>query len=62
MKEQIELFWIVTPCIVVVGYQHFILKMEAATSSETWVSHHNTTQRHNPELLDLNLHSRENLK
>jgi len=36
--------------------------MEAVRSSETFVSHLNTTGRHNPENLDLNLHHRENLK
>jgi hypothetical protein len=36
--------------------------MEAARSSETLVSYHITTWRHNPEDLDLNLHRRENLK
>jgi hypothetical protein len=35
-------------------------KMEAARFSETLVSFHITTLRHNPEDLDLNLHLREN--
>jgi hypothetical protein len=55
---QAEFFWAVTPCSVVVGYQryrdecclhlHFNLKMEAALTSETLVSYHNTILRHSP--------------
>jgi len=46
MKVQVEVFWVVTLCDVVVGT--FALKMEAARSSETLVSHHNNASRHSP--------------
>jgi len=49
---QVEVFWVVTPCSEMVGYQRFTLKMESVWDSETSVSY-NTTRRHNPEDLDL---------
>jgi hypothetical protein len=62
---QVEIFWIVTPCSVVVKYQrfgrpyclhvHITLKMGAARPSETLVSYHKTTWCHKPEDLDLSL-------
>jgi len=72
MKIQGVVFWVLTPCSDVVGYQYFRkarclhlqgeVNMEEERSSETSVYYHNTTGRHNPEELDLNLHRRENLK
>jgi hypothetical protein len=60
----------VTPCSVAVGYQHFVGSccihhqgevQESARSSETMVTYRNTTLRHIPEDLELNLHHRENV-
>jgi hypothetical protein len=47
MEIQVVVFLAVTPCSDAVG--HFTLKMQAAKSSETLVSYHITTRRHDPE-------------
>jgi hypothetical protein len=71
---QVEVFWVVMPedhvastfrvksLHVLEDHAKFTLKNEAASSSETLVSYHNTRRRHSPEDLNLNLHRRENLK
>jgi len=41
---------------------HFTLKMEAAMSSETFVSYHKDTRSHNPENRHLDVHIHEKLK
>jgi hypothetical protein len=48
---QVEVFWVVTLCSVAVGYH----VQEVHPVSETLISCHNTTRRHNPEDLDLTL-------
>jgi hypothetical protein len=58
------IFWVVTTCSDVVGYELYggpccfiTPKMEAEKSIETLVSYHITIRRHNPEDHDINLSS-----
>jgi hypothetical protein len=60
--SSIVIFWIVTPCRLVGGYQRFgdsTMKMEAILFSETLVTTYTTTRRHNSEDHNLQLHRRE---
>jgi hypothetical protein len=70
---QFDVFWVVTPCSVVVGYQqrfrdpcclhlHNPEDLEVTLTSKTLVSYQNTTWRHNPEDHDLKRHGRESHK
>jgi hypothetical protein len=68
-----RVFWVVTPCSDVVGYQHmggpsyhhlhgyFNLRMEAARSSGTMASYYTTIWSHDLDC-NLNLHRHGNLK
>jgi hypothetical protein len=55
VKIQDKVFWFVTPCSIVVGYQSFggpcCFHLEG--EPESLVSYRNTTRRQNPEDLDL---------
>jgi hypothetical protein len=65
VKIYVQIFRVVTPCSVEVGYQlfrgpyclhlHFTLNMEAAWYSETFKSFHNSIRRHNSYDIDFNL-------
>jgi hypothetical protein len=53
IKIEVEVFWVMSPCIVVTN-EVFTLKMDVGWTSET-ISYNNTTRRHNSEDLDLKL-------
>jgi len=69
MKIQVEVSWVVMPCSVVVGYQHFgglcCLHLQGKVNGarkvvqmEVASLYENTTWRHNPGDLDFNSHLR----
>jgi hypothetical protein len=50
---QVDVFWVVTPCSVVSGYQRFRGPCCLHFQGETLVSYHNATRRHKTEYLEL---------
>jgi hypothetical protein len=71
----IVVLWVVVPCSLVGGYQHFrgncplhlqstssVLKMKVICPSKTLVTTYRTTRRPNPEDQNLHYHSFENLR
>jgi len=48
---EVDVFWVLTPCSVVLGYQRFggPCCLHLQRTSETLVSYHNIIWRHNPE-------------
>jgi hypothetical protein len=44
VEIEVQVFWVVAPCSVILGYQHFRGPL---------ISYHNITRRHKPEDLDL---------
>jgi len=61
---RVEVLWAATRCSVVVRYQRFwgpyCLHLRLLSYHNT--TQHNTTRRHNPEEVNLNLHRRRNPK
>jgi hypothetical protein len=61
--SQVSVFWDVTPCSVCFRISTFCcLHLQAARSSETSISYHISTRRHNQEGHDLTPHRHDNLK
>jgi len=53
-NTKVVVFWVVTSCSVVVGYQHLrSMLLPSSGTSENLVPYHITTRRHNPQDFDL---------